>query len=111
MKVDKNKIIVGVVGAGTMGIGIAQVAATAGFRTLLFDIAPEQTKKAKAMLWQTLEKLAEKGKFSAEEIDNIKSNLLFINELSAISESTIVVEAIVEKLAVKFELFKNWCFA
>jgi len=61
-----EKIIVGVIGAGTMGSGIAQVAAQAGHATVLFDTRKEAVDKAMTGLQRTLEKLVEKGKLTAE---------------------------------------------
>ena len=64
-----NKI--GIIGSGTMGIGIAQVASTAGCEVFLYDANPAQTEKALAGLKQTLDKLVAKLKISVEKSDQI----------------------------------------
>ena len=69
------KVKIGVVGAGTMGAGIAQVAAQAGHRVVLTDTNPEQLKKAEQQISSSLLKLTEKGKFSSEEAEEIKSDV------------------------------------
>jgi 3-hydroxybutyryl-CoA dehydrogenase len=99
------KVKIGVVGAGTMGAGIAQVAAQAGHRVVLTDTNPEQLKKAEQQISSSLLKLTEKGKFSSEEAEEIKNNMAYSTQLSELQEAALVIEAIVENLAVKHQVF------
>ena len=99
------KVKIGVVGAGTMGAGIAQVAAQAGLRVVLTDTNPEQLKKAEQQISSSLLKLTEKGKFSSEEAEEIKNNMAYSTQLSEHQEAALVIEAIVENLAVKHQVF------
>jgi 3-hydroxybutyryl-CoA dehydrogenase len=101
----KMKVKIGVVGAGTMGAGIAQVAAQAGHRVVLTDTNPEQLKKAEQQISSSLLKLTEKGKFSSEEAEEIKNNMAYSTQLSEHQEAALVIEAIVENLAVKHQVF------
>ncbi|HUC81897.1 MAG TPA: 3-hydroxyacyl-CoA dehydrogenase NAD-binding domain-containing protein [Flavisolibacter sp.] len=95
-----------VCGAGTMGSGIAQVSATAGYATILFDVSEAAVQKAAAKLEKDLEKLVEKGKLSAEEKKAILSRLQFTSSLEA-CKADVAIEAIVEKPEVKIDLFNS----
>lgn len=106
-----KETIVGVIGSGAMGSGIAQVAAAAGHTVLISDTNREQLAKAAENLKGTLKKLAEKGKLSHEEADAIYNRIQFVSSTEKFSSCGIVIEAIVENLAVKQELFRgleNW---
>ncbi len=100
-------IKVGVLGSGTMGAGIAQVAAQAGHSVVLVDSNLLALEKAKLNLEKTFEKLVEKGKFSQEEADLIISRIEFTNEKSSFAPCEIVIEAIIENLEVKHLVFKE----
>lgn len=93
-------------GAGTMGSGIAQVAATAGFTTLLFDVSEAAVQKAAEGLQKTLAKLVEKGKLSVEKQDEIYNRISFLSDIEQ-CKADVVIEAIVEKLDVKISLFSQ----
>lgn len=95
---------IGVVGAGTMGAGIAQLAAMAGYQTILFDINGDQLDKAKGIVEKNLNKGIEKGKVSQQQKEEALSNLTFTTDLNDL-QVDVVIEAIVEKLAIKRELF------
>ena len=97
--------IVTVIGAGAMGAGIAQIAAVAGHPVRLFDTRAGAAEQAKAGIAATLGKLADKGKISAEVRDRAIANLQPIAALSDAAGSALVVEAIVENLEVKRQLF------
>src|SRR3989338_7622583 len=101
---DKSSAI-GVIGSGAMGSGIAQVAATAGHSVVLYDNNSQQLDKAKSSLTATLNKLAEKGKMSADDAKNILARITFADKLDKFSSCTLVIEAIVENLAVKQDIF------
>lgn len=98
---------IGVIGAGTMGAGIAQVAAQAGHKVVLSDTNPEQLLKAEKQINASLEKLVEKAKISAEATQQIKANLSYSKHLSDHQAAILVIEAIVENLTIKHELFKQ----
>ena len=93
-------------GAGTMGSGIAQVAATAGFTTLLFDVSDEAVQKAAERLSAGLNKLVEKGKLPAAEKEVIFSRLRFLSDVAQ-CRADVVIEAVVEKPEVKVSLFRK----
>jgi 3-hydroxybutyryl-CoA dehydrogenase len=97
---------IGVVGAGTMGSGIAQIAAMAGYTTKLFDINADAVKKAEQVIIKNLEKGIEKGKVSAEQKEEALSNLSFSNELTDL-EADFIIEAVIEKLEVKHDIFSQ----
>jgi 3-hydroxybutyryl-CoA dehydrogenase len=97
--------IIGVIGAGTMGSGIAQVAAQCGHPVYLMDANGEQLDRAKSGVSKSLEKLVEKGKFTSEQKTNIESNIQYVSQLEALSICDLIIEAIVEKMEVKHSVF------
>ena len=98
---------IGVVGAGTMGAGIAQVAAQAGHKVVLTDTNPEQLLKAEKQINTSLDKLVEKGKIAEAFAQEVKANLSYSIHLYEHQDAVLVIEAIVENLTVKHELFKQ----
>ena len=98
---------VAVIGAGTMGSGIAQVAAQAGHNVVLYDTRREAVDKALAGLRKTLDKLVEKGKFTAEQADGIHGRIAPASELRDLAGSGLVIEAIIEDLGIKQKLFSE----
>ena len=96
---------VGVIGAGTMGAGIAQVAAQNGHDTVVYDLNKDVLAGAETKLSQTLVKLVAKGKFSQEEADELKSKMTWTSSLEELRETGIVIEAIVENLDIKKQVF------
>ncbi len=108
--VNDSKTIVGVVGAGAMGSGIAQVAAAAGHQVVLSDAKPGATAKARDSMSAALTKLVEKGKLDAAARDGLLARIEFVvppltADLSVYKECGIVIEAVVEDLGVKRALF------
>lgn len=95
---------IAVIGAGTMGQGIAQVAAMAGFNTLLFDLQAVALEKALAQITQNLEKAVELGKMSAENKKETLARLNTVNDIATL-QADCIIEAIVERLDVKRQLF------
>jgi 3-hydroxybutyryl-CoA dehydrogenase len=91
-------------GAGTMGSGIAQVAAQSKYRTILFDLNETVLEKAKASISKNLSILAEKGKISAEDKETIYNSILFTNTIND-CEADLIIEAIIEKVEAKVDLF------
>ena len=98
---------VGVIGSGTMGSGIAQVAATAGCQVCVFDANPDFLLKAEKKLKSTFSTLVEKGKLDQTKATEIQSRLLFINSLQEFTECNLVIEAIVENKEIKAKLFQD----
>jgi 3-hydroxybutyryl-CoA dehydrogenase len=107
LDISRADLTAGVAGAGTMGRGIAQVLAQGGARTLLFDAQPGAAAKARDSIAQALAKLVEKGKSTQAEADAIVSRIEVASSLEAFKPCHVVVEAIVEDLEVKKELFRN----
>ena len=96
---------VGVVGAGTMGNGIAQVFTQAGYDVRLVDAAPGALERARDTIEKSLGKFVEKGRLTAAERDATLARLSTGSNLDALSETDFVVEAIFEDLQAKRELF------
>ena len=97
-----------VVGSGTMGAGIAQVAATAGYRTLVHDSSSEQIERGIARVKTDLDKGVQLGKVPAEMRDLALTNIAPAKDLErAASEASFVIEAIIEELAAKQQLFQT----
>ncbi len=92
---------IGVVGAGTMGHGIAQVAAQSGYQVVLVDAAPAALERGQSQIGKGYERLVGKGKLSAEDRDAALSRLTAAGDLSALANVDLVVEAVVERLEVK----------
>lgn len=95
-----------VCGAGTMGSGIAQVAAQAGFTTIQFDVNELMLEKSKLAIEKSLQFLVEKQKISAEEKVTILNRILFTSNISNCI-ADVCIEAIIEKKEAKIELFNN----
>ncbi|HEU4717004.1 MAG TPA: 3-hydroxyacyl-CoA dehydrogenase NAD-binding domain-containing protein [Bacteroidia bacterium] len=99
--------VVGVIGSGAMGSGIALVAATAGHKVFLYDNNAKQLAKAEETLLQLLKRIVEKGKLRQEDADTIFKRLVFSAEMSSFSECGLVIEAIVENIDVKQKVFSD----
>ncbi len=93
-----------VVGAGTMGNGIAQVAATSGYQVTCMDAFPQALEKAKATIARSTAKLLEKGAITAEQ-KAAADAICFTNTLDGVEEADLVIEAIIEDPQAKFDLF------
>jgi 3-hydroxybutyryl-CoA dehydrogenase len=98
---------VGVVGAGAMGRGIAQIAAQAGSIVKLYDTQPEAVVKARDELFSQWERLAEKGRMDSAAAQACKQRLQLADSLRAMADCTLVIEAVVERLDVKKSLFSE----
>jgi 3-hydroxybutyryl-CoA dehydrogenase len=93
-------------GAGTMGHGIAQVAAASGFRTLLYDLNPGPLQKAGMSIEKNLQRDVENNRISPETKKEIQERLYFVSEIRD-CKADLIIEAIVEKLDVKMDLFSR----
>ncbi len=105
MKPQFNAIAV--VGTGAMGQGIAQIAAQAGSTVWLFDVAPGASEKAQNALFDQWDKLASKGKLSADAVSGHRSRIRIAKELGDLRECQLIIEAIVERLDIKQALFTD----
>lgn len=103
---SKNSVI-GVIGSGAMGAGIAQVAATAGHLVFVYDNNSKSLEKAQSNLKSSLAKLVEKQKISAEQSQHISKNINFVSDLNAFSKCNLIIEAIVENLEIKQNVFSD----
>jgi 3-hydroxybutyryl-CoA dehydrogenase len=95
-----------IIGAGTMGSGIAQVAAKSGFYTLLFDINNEVLEKAKLSIQKNLQYLTDKQKITAAEKEKIYNRIKFITDTNDCI-ADVFIEAIVEKVSAKVAIFNQ----
>lgn len=103
-----NKIrTVAVAGAGTMGTGIAIVAARAGFRTLVYDTREDAVARARSQAEAFLHKSVERGKLSAEQLQDILGNWAGTTRLDDLAQADVVIEAVFEDLKVKHDLFRR----
>lgn len=100
--IEQNQVV-GVVGSGAMGVGIAQVAATAGHQVVVYDNNHEVLQRSRVSLAAALQKLQDKGKI--EHADTIISRIAFSDNLNDLAPCKLIIEAIVEKLEVKKNLF------
>jgi 3-hydroxybutyryl-CoA dehydrogenase len=98
---------VGVVGSGTMAIGIAEVLAKAGYATVQVARTDEKAAAARASIAASLARAVKKGKLSAEDRDAALANLVSATRLRDVSDCDLVIEAVVEDLGVKRGLFKE----
>lgn len=96
---------VAVIGAGTMGAGIAQVAAAAGHPVFLYDVAVGAVAKGIAGVQAGLDRLVERKRMSAEARDALLTRIVPAEALDQLAGAALVIEAVIEKLAVKHELF------
>lgn len=98
---------VGVLGAGTMGAGIAQVAAQAGHQVVLVDLNQDVLSKAQSNLIKVLDRLVEKEKLTADGSMEVQHRFTYSTTTSDFADCGIVIEAIVENIAVKHTVFKE----
>jgi len=99
--------LVGVVGAGQMGRGIAQVAAQVGLDVILLDQNQELSQQSIGMIGQTLKKLVEKGKLEAGAMQSILGRMRSETEFSALKSADVVIEAVTEDLELKKSIFQQ----
>ena len=100
-----KKTLIGVIGSGAMGAGIAQVAATSGYKVILYDNNEKAIDKAKSRLNKTFELLVSKEKINQETAKSILSQISYTNDINSIKDCKLVIEAIVENLEIKQAVF------
>lgn len=107
VNVTSGAMVMGIVGAGLMGRGIAQIAAMAGIDVWLFDARAQAAEEARLALTETLKKLVEKGKMTAAEGEKAIRHLHAAGTLAELAPCHMVIEAIVENLEAKRGLFRQ----
>jgi 3-hydroxybutyryl-CoA dehydrogenase len=95
-----------VIGAGTMGNGIAQVAATSGYQVTCMDVQPAALEKAKATIAKSTAKLMEKGAIKAAQKEAADA-IRFVGDMSTMKDADFVIEAATENPELKFKIFKD----
>jgi 3-hydroxybutyryl-CoA dehydrogenase len=103
MKIER----IGVIGAGTMGNGIAQTFAVAGYPVVLNDVAPEALDRARASIGASLGKLVGKGKLAQEAADAALDSITSTTQVEDMSGCDLVIEAIVERLDAKTSILQR----
>jgi 3-hydroxybutyryl-CoA dehydrogenase len=98
---------IGIVGAGQMGNGIAQVAGSSGFQVIMSDIAEAFVQKGLGTITKNLERLVEKGKLASQKKEEILGRIRGTIQLDGMAEADFVVEAATENESLKLGLFKN----
>jgi 3-hydroxybutyryl-CoA dehydrogenase len=98
---------IGIIGAGSMGSGIAQVAATAGCKVIVIDTNTDILLKAENALRKILGRLVEKGRLSQEKINDIFGNIQYAQDINLLAQSDLIIEAIVENLEVKQNVIRQ----
>ncbi len=98
---------IGIIGAGSMGSGIAQVAATAGEEVMVFDTNATAIEKAGTGLTKIFARLVEKEKFTQNEADDILGRITFVDSLELLENSDLIIEAIIENLEIKQSVFSQ----
>ena len=98
---------VGVIGCGTMGSGIAQVASTANCEVVLYDLNKEVLAKSKGFLEKVMNRLVEKGRQTNDSAKAIQVRITYSTDLKEMNGADFVIEAIVENLEIKHKVFKS----
>ncbi|HZH30702.1 MAG TPA: 3-hydroxybutyryl-CoA dehydrogenase [Pyrinomonadaceae bacterium] len=98
---------IGVIGAGTMGNGIAQVAARAGYKVVMRDVREEFLERGLKSIDRSLQRDVDKGRLAEEEKRAIIGRIIATTDMDALKEANFVVEAVTENFAVKAEIFRT----
>jgi 3-hydroxybutyryl-CoA dehydrogenase len=104
---SKEPVILGIIGAGIMGRGIAQIAVTAGVDVILMDMNISVCEDAAGFINKMLDRLAEKGSMSDTDVQQAKDRLTITTSIQDLALTDVVVEAVIEKLEVKQSIFKQ----
>ena len=102
---------IGVLGAGLMGSGIAQVAATSGYEVTLVEVNEDLVKKGLSSIEKSLAKFAEKGLITVEQKDATLARLRGTTKLNELVDADIIIEAIIENLQIKRETYAGSVYA
>lgn len=98
---------IGIIGSGTMGSGIAQVAATAGCLVKVYDTNQEALAKSEAKLNKVLLRLIEKERIDKAEKNRIQGNISYVNSIQELADADLTIEAIIENLEIKQKVFRE----
>jgi 3-hydroxybutyryl-CoA dehydrogenase len=109
MSVLNQQTPVAVLGSGTMGTGIAQIAAANGHAVVLYDIDDQALSRARAGLEKILNRQVDKGRMSAAQVADLLACINFTSDMDAVADRGLVIEAIIEDLAIKQKLFTEVC--
>jgi 3-hydroxybutyryl-CoA dehydrogenase len=101
------KEIIGIVGAGAMGSGIAQIAAEAGHEVVLYDAFPESLERSEKKFVKLMNRLKEKGKRTEEEVKGTFSRLKYAKNFSDLKDANLVIEAVIEDFDLKRDIFSQ----
>jgi len=104
---SKDPLTIAVIGAGVMGRGIAQLAASVGINVVLHDLDKNVVNEAVDFVYKMLERAHEKGRMSEAELANSKACINKSSEMSNLADADLVIEAIIENLDIKQSLFKE----
>ena len=107
MQIEANNYSIAVLGAGTMGEGIAQIAGTAGHPVMIYDVSHEQIQSAIENIGSRLERSVSKGIIANEKKTQILANINPVQTLEELAKAKLVIEAIIEDLAVKRDIFSK----
>jgi len=108
--VKKNKHSInniGIIGAGTMGSGIASVCAMKGYDTFIYDVKKEIIEKAENNIKNSYKKLLEKDKIDKKDVDTMFKKLRFVDKLEELKNSDLIIEAAVENIDIKRQIFRH----
>ncbi|MCC7159128.1 MAG: 3-hydroxybutyryl-CoA dehydrogenase, partial [Ignavibacteria bacterium] len=98
---------IGIIGAGTMGSGIASAAAISGYRSVIFDISPDALVRSKERIVKGYGRLVEKGKLDIAKKDSAVNLVLPSSDFDSLSECDIIIEAAIENLDLKKDVYRR----
>ena len=107
MQTNKAVNVIGIVGAGAMGSGIAQIASQAGQDVVLFDLSQEALTSSSSKLQKVMNRLIEKGKVTSDEAIAIQERIVRTTMATSLKDCDLIIEAVVEDLEVKKRVFKS----
>ena len=107
MQTNKAINLIGIVGAGAMGSGIAQIASQAGQDVVLFDLSQEALTSSSSKLQKVMNRLIEKGKVTSDEAIAIQERIVRTTMATSLKDCDLIIEAVVEDLEVKKRVFKS----
>ena len=107
MQTNKAVNLIGIVGAGAMGSGIAQIASQAGHDVVLFDFSQEALTFSSSKLQKVMNRLIEKGKVTSDEAIAIQERIVRTTMVASLKDCDLIIEAVVEDLEVKKRVFKS----
>lgn len=102
-----NESVIGVCGAGAMGAGIAQVAASGGHQVIVYDSFPDTLLKGQSLVAKGAAALVKRGKIKAQDGAALEGRILWTDDVQKLSACALIIEAIVESHSIKSELFKT----